>query len=676
MNKKTEDIKKEIAELRERIEYHNHRYYVMDEPEISDAEYDRLFKRLVELERQNPDFATPESPTQRVGAEPRETFSQVEHRVPMLSLQNGFVEKDIFEFDTRIRKNLGPGVPFEYVVEPKMDGLAVEAVYEKGRLTVASTRGNGLVGENITANLKTILDVPVSLLVLSTGRPAPDLLEVRGEVYMEHEDFARLNRERLAKALPPFSNPRNAAAGSLRQLDHRVTAKRPLRMFCYGVGTISVDDFQTYYDLMVGLQEWGFRINRPHMRVCNTPEEVLGYCRDLENRRLEFPYEIDGAVIKVNRLGLQARLGQVSRSPRWALAWKFKPTQETTHILKIEVQVGRTGALTPVAHLDPVEVGGVRVRRATLHNQEEIERKDIREGDAVVIQRAGDVIPEVVKVIESRRNGDEKPFLMPENCPVCGTKIIQKADETVIRCPNKNCPAQVLAKLRHYVSRGAMDIDGLGEKIVNQLIDRGLVREPADLYDLDLEKLLQLDKIADKSAENLLRAIEESKDATLARLIYALGIRHVGEHVAGVLAESFGSLKNLMSADEDTLRGVPQIGPQIAESVVSFFADASNRDHLERLVGVMRIGEPGAAAREELPLDGKSFVLTGTLGGMTRARAKERIQARGGSVASSVSKNTDYVVAGESPGSKLEKARALGVEVLSEEDFLEMLGSV
>jgi len=671
-----EEIRKEIDELRREIEYHNHRYHVLDDPEISDAEYDRLFRRLKELEEAHPHLVTPDSPTQRVGDEPAEAFTQVEHRVPMLSLQNGFSAGDVNDFDARIRRLLKGDDPGPYAVEPKIDGLAVEALYEQGRLTVASTRGNGFVGENITANLKTLLDVPITMIELSTGRPAPELLEVRGEVYMEHGDFEALNRERLARDLAPFANPRNAAAGSLRQLDPRITARRPLRMFCYGVGTLRGDAFETHWDRMIAVQAWGFRVNRPHIRLCRGPEEVVAYCRELEEGRAGFPYEIDGAVIKVNGLEIQERLGTVSRSPRWALAWKFKPTQETTRIEKIEVQVGRTGALTPVAHLEPVDVGGVTVRRATLHNEEEIEKKDIRIGDTVVVQRAGDVIPEVVKVMTSRRTGRESPFSMPDECPVCHAAVARKPGEAVLRCPNKNCPAQVRALLRHFVSRGAMDIDGLGVKIVDQLIERGLAREPADLYDLDLEKLVQLDKIAEKSAGNLLRAIDTSKETTLARFVYALGIRHVGEHVARVLAEHFGGLKALRDADEEALLGVPEIGPQIAESVVSFFADEGRRHQVDRLLrqGVRFEESPGKV--EETPLAGKTFVLTGVLEGLTRPLARERIERMGGRMSSSVSRKTDFVVAGASPGSKLQKARDLGVEVLDEKALMRMLNLV
>lgn len=671
----TDEVLRELNELRREIERHNHLYYVQDEPEIPDAEYDRLFKRLEELERAHPHLVTPDSPTQRVGAEPQAAFSPVEHRVPMLSLQNAFTDREVHEFDARIRRLLKDDAPVEYAVEPKIDGLAVEAVYESGRIAVASTRGNGYVGENITQNLKTLLDLPISMLELSTGLRAPKLLEVRGEAYMELEEFERLNRERLDKGLPPFANPRNAAAGSLRQLDHRVTAKRRLRMFCYGVGTLEGHGFDTHWEMMMAVQAWGFRVNRPYIRLCGSPDEVIAYCRELEERRGEFPYEIDGAVIKVNAFALQERLGAVSRSPRWALAWKFKPTQETTRIRKIEVQVGRTGALTPVAHLDPVEVAGVTVRRATLHNEEEIEKKDVRAGDTVVVQRAGDVIPEVVKVVESRRNGSETAFSMPADCPVCGTPVARRPGEAVVRCPNKNCPAQVRAAIRHFVSRGAMDVDGLGAKIVDQLIDRGLVREPVDLYTLDLEKLLKLDKIAEKSAGNLLRAIEGGKRTTLDRFVYALGIRHVGEHVARVLARRFGRVDRLRTATEEALREVPEIGPQIAESVVSFFADETRSRHVDRLLEHVVLEEPqGGDAPGAGSLAGRTFVLTGALEALSRAEAQGRIERLGGRVVSSVSGRTDYLVAGASPGSKLARARDLGVAVLSEPDFLEMVG--
>ncbi len=668
-----EEIIKELNGLREKIRYHNHRYYVLDDPDISDADYDRLFQRMLELEQQYPDLVTPDSPSQRVGAEPLEAFTQVTHRQPMLSLENGFDETDIRDFDARLKRFLGEDPHMEYTVEPKIDGVAVELIYEGGVLSVASTRGDGYVGEDITSNIKTILSVPLTLFPITEKVTIPELLEVRGEVYMEVKAFEELNEERLAQGLSAFANPRNAAAGSLRQLDPRVTVKRPLDIFCYGIGELRGQIFQTQMELMIALQMLGLRVNRPHIRACQSLREVIDYCHQLEEKRSQFPYEIDGAVIKVNRLDLQARLGQKSRSPRWAIAYKFKPTQETTKIIKIDVQVGRTGALTPVAHLEPVEVGGVTVTRATLHNQEEIQKKDIREMDTVIVQRAGDVIPEVVKPITSKRTGIEKKYLMPTRCPVCDARVLKKEGEVVLRCPNPDCPAQIKESLKHFISKGGMDIDGLGDKIIAQLIERGMVKEAADLYELDFENLLQLDKIAEKSANNLLRAIEKSKRGTLSKFIYALGIRHVGEHVAEVLAGHFGSLERLQKAQEEELLSIDEVGPQIAESVVSYFADESNQKNIARLFGA-GIHFEGAPAVGIAPLKGKSFVITGTLNTMKRSEAKEHIQRKGGRVASSMSQNTDYLVFGDSPGSKLQKAQDLGVTTLDEDEFLKLLG--
>ena len=675
-----ESVNRELEELREKIRYHNQRYHVLDDPEISDGAYDRLFRRLLELEEEHPDLITPDSPSRRVGAEPRETFTRVTHRLPMLSLENGFNETDIRDFDARLKRFLGEDTPIEYVVEPKMDGVAVEMVYEGGRLTVASTRGDGFVGENITKNIKTILAVPLTLMVMTQGRPFPELLEARGEVYIEKEAFSELNRYRLEKNLAPFANPRNAAAGSLRQLDQRVTARRPLNIFCYGIGEIRGEPldtqrgqvFETQRELMATLQEWGLRVNKPYIRECHSLEAVMEFCRYLEEQRDQFPYEIDGAVIKVNRLALQSRLGRKSRSPRWAMAYKFKPTQETTRILRIDVQVGRTGALTPIAHLEPAEIGGVLVKRATLHNQEEIEKKDIRELDFVIVQRAGDVIPEVVKAITSKRTGLEKRFTPPTHCPVCGKDVEKKEGEVVIRCPNPNCPAQIKGSLKHFISKGAMDIDGLGDKIITQLIVRDMVKEAADLYNLSLDRLLQLDKIADKSAKNLLGAIETSKKTTLSKFVYALGIRHVGEHTAELLAKHFGSLKGLQDATEDELLSVNEIGPQIAESVVSYFEDESNKKHITRLLDAEIRFETGVETVSS-PLEGKTFVITGTLPSIKRSEAKELITRKGGKLSTSVSKNTDYLVAGESPGSKLQKAGDLDVNVIAEDAFLRLL---
>ena len=675
-----EEIIKEINNLRERIRYHNYRYYVLDDPEISDAGYDRLFKRLLALEKAHPHLLTPDSPTQRVGTQPQDTFTQIPHRKPMLSLENAFDEKGMIDFDSRLKRFLGEDIFFNYTVEPKIDGLAVEMIYEKGNLTMASTRGDGYVGENITLNIKTILTVPLTLLNLMDGRPIPDLLEVRGEVYIEDEAFKALNRERTKKGQPSFANPRNAAAGSVRQLDPRITARRPLNVFCYGIGELSGTSFETHMELMGALQDWGLRINRPHLRLCQNPQEVIAYCRELEENRPDFPYEIDGAVIKVNQLALRTRLGEKSRSPRWALAYKFKPSQESTRLFKIQVQVGRTGALTPVAHLEPVEIGGVTVRRATLHNEEEIEKKDIREGDMVLVQRAGDVIPEVVKSIPSSRVGEEKRFVMPTHCPVCGTAVVKRRHEKISECPNPTCPGRVKESLKHFISKGAMNIEGLGEKILTQILNRGLVKEPSDLYGLRLEDLLQLDKIAEKSAQNLLSAIERSKRTTLSKFIYALGIRHVGEHIAELLSNHFGSLEPLQKAgiedliyDEKGGTGIKGIGPEIGESVVSFFKEPSP----QRLLG--RLLDAGISFEETRPevsssLEGKAFVITGTLHAMTRSEAKAHILRKGGKMASSVSRNTDFLVVGESPGSKLQKAKELGVTVLQEDEFLGLLG--
>jgi len=666
-----DEIKNEIAALKEKIRYHNQQYYMLDDPEISDAEYDRLFQELLVIEKKYPHLVTPDSPSQRVGAKPQESFSQVTHRRPMLSLENGFDEREIRDFDARVRKLLKERYRCDYVVEPKMDGLAVEIVYEKGRLVSASTRGDGYVGENITLNIKTIRSVPQKLIERQGDLSVPELLEVRGEAYMEIEAFNELNKIRLNQGLPAFANPRNAAAGSIRQLDPKITAERPLNVFCYGAGEITGLTFNTHVDLMSALESLGLRVNKPYINEFHDLEGVIEYCRRLEEERTSLPYEIDGAVIKVNDLGLQEKLGQKSRSPRWALAYKFKPTQATTRIIKIDVQVGRTGALTPVAWLEPVEVGGVTVSRATLHNQEEIEKKDIRENDTVIVQRAGDVIPEVVKVITTKRTGAEKAFHMPSSCPVCGTKVERKEGEAVLRCPNSGCPAQVRERLIHFVSKGAMNIDGLGEKIIGQLIDRGLALEPADLFALNREALLKLDKIEKKSADNLIRAIDQSKGATLSKFIYSLGIRHVGEHIAELLAGYFGDLEKLMTAGRDELLNIKEIGPQIAESVVSYFSDESNIKHIRRMMEA-GIRLEGSAFKGDL-LGGKVFVITGILNALTRPEAKEIIARNGGRVASAISGSTDYLVTGESPGSKLQKARELGVTVLDEKKFLDLL---
>jgi DNA ligase (NAD+) len=668
------EITEQLEELRDTIRRHNHRYYALDDPEISDAEYDRLFKRLLDLEARYPQLVTPDSPSKKVGAQPQETFSPVKHGLAMLSLENSFGDQDMRDFDARIKRFLKDYSLLDYTVEPKIDGLAVELVYENGRLIVASTRGDGYVGENVTNNIKTILTVPIRLTKPRDGLPIPGLLEVRGEVYMEKTAFNDLNQERLSKDLPAFANPRNAAAGSLRQLDHKVTARRPLNMFCYGVGQITGAQFETQLELMIAFQGWGLRVNRPHIKLCGTIDEVIGYCHLLEEKRQVFPFEIDGAVVKVNQLALQARLGQKSRSPRWAFACKFSPTQETTRITAIDVQVGRTGALTPVAHLEPVEVGGVFVKRATLHNQEEINKKDIRVGDTVIIQRAGDVIPEVVTPIKSKRTGEEKVFVMPAQCPVCGGGVGKKGGEVVLRCLNPNCPAQARESLKHFVSKGAMNIEGLGDKIISQLIKKGLISDEGDIYGLGFDDLLKLDKIEKKSAENLLSAIEKSKKTTLARFIYALGIRHVGEHVAELISNSLGDIKSIENATEEDISRIKGIGKEIAGSIVSYFEDESNKTLIERLLAAGIEFEKVERPEVSSAISGKSFIITGALNSMERSQARELIVKKGGRFVSSLSSKTDFLVVGDSPGSKLEKARQLGVKIIDENEFLLLVG--
>lgn len=661
-----EEARRRIEELRELIRYHNYRYYVLDSPEISDAEYDRLFRELQELEEKFPEFVTPDSPTQRVGAQPAEEFGTVPHTIPMLSLDNAMDEEEVREFDERVKRFLGTDEDIEYVAEPKLDGLGVELVYERGKLVVGSTRGDGFVGEDVTQNLRTIRAVPLVLL----GDP-PERLEVRGEVIMHIEDFRELNRRRAEEGEPPFANPRNAAAGSVRQLDPRITASRPLDIFFYGVGQVVGREFSTHWEVLQALRSWGLRTN-PLNRLCRNVDEAVDYYRELLKIREELPYEADGIVIKVNRLDLQRRLGEKARSPRWAIAYKFPPRQATTVIKDIVVQVGRTGVLTPVAIMEPVHVGGVEVKRATLHNQDEIDKKDVRIGDTVIVQRAGDVIPEVVAVVKERRTGKERPFRMPERCPVCGAKVVRLPDEAAHRCTNSACPAQVKERIRYFASKNAMDIEGLGVKLVAQLVDRGLVKDVGDLYFLTKEQLASLDRMAEKSAENLLEALERSKEREPARVLCALGIRHVGEHVARVLMDHFGSIDRLAKASADELESVPGIGPEVAGSVVDFFSHEENMRVLEKLKRAgLKFEVEKEAAR---PLSGKKFVFTGTLSSMTRSEAEELIRKLGGEASSSVSRRTDYVVVGENPGSKLERARQLGVKTITEEEFLRMVG--
>jgi DNA ligase (NAD+) len=659
-----------VHELRELIQYHNHRYYVLDDPEISDAEYDRLFDELVSLESWHPELVTPDSPTQRVGASPLEEFRTVRHSVPMLSLNKASSRGEFYEFHRRVLELSGADEKdLQYAVEPKFDGLAVELVYREGIFSLGSTRGNGLVGEDVTLNLRTINSIPLRLM----GEDPPELIEVRGEVIMNKEVFARLNREREEKGESPFANPRNAAAGSVRQLDPKITTRRPLRFLAYGVGRVEGRGLSNHWETLHYLRSLGFKVSK-YIQWCDHVQDVEKYYEKILDLRNGLPYEIDGIVVKVNDYGLQKRMGELSRSPRWAVAWKFPPQQEHTRIRDIIVGVGRTGALTPVALLDPVKVGGVEVGRATLHNEDEIKKKDVRVGDTVVIQRAGDVIPEVVKVVESKRTGMEKRFTMPTACPVCGSKVERLPGESAHRCTGISCPAQIKENLAHFASRGGMDIDGLGYRLLEQMVDKEIIRDQADLYFLDKEKLMRMDRMGDKLAENLLKAIDKSRRPNLVNLIYALGIRNVGVHLAGVLARNFGSMEKLSTQGEEDLTRVREIGPVVAQSIYNFFRNPQNMEVLHKLKGGGVIFPTGEEGEKEKPLSGKVFVLTGGLEGLTRDEARRVIEEMGGRVTSSVSKKTDFVVVGKDPGSKYDDALRLGVQVLDESGFKEMTG--
>ncbi|MDY7031420.1 MAG: NAD-dependent DNA ligase LigA [Thermodesulfobacteriota bacterium] len=664
------DAQSAIGELKDTINSHNYRYYVLDDPEISDGEFDDLMRRLQRLEEEFPELITPDSPTQRVGAAPLDEFRTVNHSLPMLSLANAMDEDEVREFDQRTKKLLGTTEDIEYVGEPKVDGVAVELVYENGRLAVGSTRGDGVVGEDITQNVKTIRSIPLRLI--DKERQIPELLEVRGEVYLGTDDFQELNKKRQEQGFPLFANPRNAAAGSLRQLDPQITAERPLGIFCHGVGRVSGVSFDTHWETLRAFREWGLKII-PAIQICKSIEETIQYYGEISETRDDLEYEIDGIVLKVNDLSLQGRLGAVSRSPRWAVAYKFPPKQGTTKINDIIVQVGRTGALTPVAIMEPVRLGGVEVSRATLHNLDEIEKKDIRVGDTVVIQRAGDVIPEVVKVIEAKRAGNEKKFTMPVQCPECGADVYRPEGEVVHRCLGLSCPAKLKETVRHFASKRAMNIDGLGEKLVSQLIDTRLVKDAADLYFLSREDISGLERMAEKSAQNLFNAIEKSKETTLERLIYALGIRHVGEHISKVLADHYKNMDDLIHASEDVLIPIHEVGSEVARSIVSFFKQRDNLRVIERLQQA-GVKYPEVEPQKETGLEGTTFVFTGTLRFFTRDEAKRKVEQLGGKAVSSVSGKTSYIVMGKDPGSKVDKGRTLGVNIISEDEFRAMIG--
>ncbi len=705
-------IEKEISALQEELTRHNYHYHVLDDPLISDAEYDRKMARLLELETAYPHLSTPDSPTKRVGAPPLEIFENAPHTTPMLGLDNAFSDSDLEAFHLRTAKFLKcnpEGDDILYTVEPKLDGVAVELTYEDGLLTRATTRGDGFIGEVITENVRTIRSVPLKLASVDVGASnilveveIPSFLEVRGEVIINRKDFERLNRMRLEKDESLFANPRNAAAGSLRQLDSKITASRPLSMFVYGVGIHEGCDFTSHGQMLRSFASWGMPIN-PLVKELIPIDEVITYYRELEKKRESLPYEIDGMVVKVDDITRQKFLGEKARSPRWAIAWKFQAVETMTVVNDIIVQVGRTGSLTPVAVLEPVNVGGVTVSRATLHNMDEIERKDVRVGDTVVVIRAGDVIPKVVKVIDANRTGNEKRFVMPKNCPVCGSTVHRVADEAAIKCINASCRAQLKERIKHFVSKAAFDVDGLGKKLVEQLVDREIIHSFADLYTLDQVTLAAMERMGKKSAANIIAALEKSKTIPLKRFIYALGIDHTGESAALLLSQHYPTLDLIMDATREEMETIDGIGPKTAGAVHDFFKHSDNQVLIEQLIAngiaVQSVeknsadrghsqsqfsdngdghGEKGQGRQDGQDgetIRGKKFVLTGTLSQMTRSEAKEKLIEAGAKVTGSVSSKTDYLVAGEAAGSKLTKAESLGVKVINEEELLDMIGA-
>jgi len=667
----SKDVRERVKRLREEIDHHNYRYYILDNPEISDAEYDRLFDELSKLEAQYPGLVTPDSPTQRVGAPPLEEFKTVRHNLPMLSLNKVTSEEEFLDFHRRVLELSGaPEGRIHYTVEPKFDGLAVELVYRKGSFQLGSTRGDGTTGEDITINLRTVKTIPLHLR--PDGGKLPDLIEVRGEVIIFKEDFERLNQARAKAEEEPFANPRNAAAGSVRQLDSKITASRPLKFSAYGIGRLRGESLASHYKTLQYLGQLGFKIN-PFVKLCRKTSEVADYHQLILSKRDMLEYDIDGTVVKVDSYSLQSEIGELSHSPRWAVAWKFPPQQETTKVEDILISVGRTGALTPIAALKPVRVGGVEVSRASLHNEDEIAKKDVRVGDTVVVQRAGDVIPEVVKVITSKRIGKEKRFVMPPTCPICGSRVERPPGEAISRCTRISCPAQVKERIAHFVSRGAMNIERLGFKTINQLVEKKMIADPADLYFLTIKELLPMERMGSKLADNILSEIKKSRTPSLTRLIFGLGIRNVGYHLAQVLAKQFGSIDNLKDQTLEDLTAVHEIGPTVASSIHSFFHEERNLEFLEKLKrgGVSFPVEKKIGG--SLPLTGRTFVLTGALEKFTREQAKSAIEELGGRVSASVSRKTDYVVVGADPGSKYDKARQLGLEIIEEAEFVELI---
>ena len=658
-------IADEIEQLRREIQRHEYLYYVLDRPEISDAAYDQLVRRLQQLEGAHPEYVTPDSPTQRVGGKPREGFVKVRHSSPMLSLDNALNEGELRDFDRRVRELLG-GEPYRYVAELKLDGLSMAARYENGTFARAITRGDGLEGEDVTENARTIRSLPLKL------REGPGDVEVRGEAIMNRRAFERLNEERRAQDLPLYANPRNSAAGSLRVLDPAITAARQLDFYAYLLMRDGAVFVPSHWESLGRLEKMGFKVN-PNRKLCEGLEDLLKFIAEWESKREELPYEIDGVVVKVDSIEQQRRLGWTAKAPRWAIAYKYAARQAETVVENIEVQVGRTGALTPVAHLRPVSVGGVTVSRATLHNEDEIERLGVQIGDTVAVERSGEVIPKVVRVVTP--GAERRPFAMPKQCPVCGGEVVREAGEAASRCINTNCPARLKESIRHFALRAVMDIDGLGDALVDQLVDKGLVRSVADLYPLKLEQLVELERMAEKSASKVLANIDASRRRGLPRVLNGLGIPFVGERTAQILAETFGSLDEIASADMEKLQTADEVGPKVAHSIYTFFREPRNRELVERLRAEGLQFHHEVKKKRGGPLEGKTFVLTGTLPSLTREEATRLIEAVGGKVTGSVSKKTDYVVAGEEAGSKLAKARDLGIRVIGEGELREIAGA-
>ena len=661
-------VKNRIIKLRDIINDHNFKYYVLDEPVISDSEYDTIFKELENLERSNPNFFDHLSPTQRVGAEPITSFGTIEHSTPMLSLSNAMDNDELTAFHERSKKNLKVNT-IKYVGEPKLDGLGVELVYSNGELIHGSTRGDGFIGEDVTHNLKTIQSIPLRLRDQEV--PTPSLLEVRGEVFISKNDFSELNENQEKEGKPLFANPRNAAAGSLRQLNASITAQRPLSIYCYEAGSIDGITFETHVKFLETLKMWGLPVN-PFIKTLKDAQGIIKYHNELEKRRNDIPYDIDGTVFKVNDYHMRNELGSRSRSPRWAIAGKFKAQSATTIIKDIEVQIGRTGALTPVAKLDPVFVSGVTVSNATLHNQDEITRKDIRIGDTVLIERAGDVIPKVIKVIIENRPDNSSKFNLPNECPACENKVYQLEGESILRCSNTSCIKQVKGRIEHFCSKGAMDIEGLGKKVVNQLVDEGLLKSISSIFSLTKQDLLSLDRFGTKSSENLINAIKESKKISFSKFVYGLGIRNVGEHASRLLEQHYESnINKFRIASNDELEQIEGIGPIVASEIIEFWSNQSNLDMVEECISKGILIKKKNNVKNETLLD-KTFVFTGKLQKLSRREAKEKIQALGGKCPSSISKNTDYLVAGPGAGSKVEKAKQLEISIISENDFLKL----